>query len=78
MRTVKEIIKDSPKIRNLILEIQNLEKQNKIMIDFITNFDWEIRGSHALTATCARITIDQKEFIRNIWINENEKHQTNS
>ena len=53
-----------------ILQFMNDEdrnwKENNIMYNFITNFDWEIRGNHALTATCARITDEQKELIEEI------------
>ena len=62
----KQAKDDNTRILQFMSDEDRNWKEIEIMQDFITNFDWEIRGNHALTATCARITDEQKELIEKI------------
>ena len=43
--------------------IKALEDEVKELKDLVDSFDWEIRGNHALTGTCTRLTDDQIKLL---------------
>jgi len=43
--------------------IMQLQEEIEMMRDLISSFDWEIRGNHALTLTCTRLTSEQIKLL---------------
>lgn len=50
------LVSENAKLQSIIYD-KRLQKLKEIL----DSFDWEIRGNHALTATCTRLTDEQIE-----------------